>query len=254
MHEDFVKAGAEVIVTNTFATRRVRLKENNLENKFEILNKNAGKIAKKIKDKYPQILIAGGLPPQNTTYSCDTRDEIEIFNNFKDQAKILDPYVDFFYLDVLSSIREITIAVNSIKEFNKPFLIGAHISEGETLPSGEKLSEITKKIEIKNLLGLILACVSPENYEKNIYEIKSIGFPFGFKINAFEKTKITGGYKKNYRKSKSGNPNEFLGKRDDLTPAVLKNLAKKFIDDGATIIGGCCETNPSHIKAFSELK
>ena len=254
VHEDFVKAGAEVIVTNTFAPRRVRLKENNLEDKFEILNKNAGKIAKKIKDKYPQILIAGGLPPQNTTYSCDTRDEIEIFNNFKDQAKILDPYVDFFYLDVLSSIREISIAVNSIKEFNKPFLIGAHISEGVALPSGEKLSEINKKIEIKNLLGLILACVSPENYEKNINEIKSIGFPFGFKINAFEKTKITGGYKTNYEKSKSGNPNEFLGKRDDLTPAVLKDLAKKFIDDGATIIGGCCETNPSHIKAFSELK
>ncbi len=254
VHEDFVKAGAEVIVTNTFATRRVRLKENNLEDKFEILNKNAGKIAKKIKDKYPQILIAGGLPPQNKTYSCDTRDENEIFNNFKDQAKILDPYVDFFYLDVLSSIREISIAINSVKEFNKPFLIGAHISEGVALPSGEKLSEINKKIEIKNLLGLILACVSPENYEKNINEIKSIGFPFGFKINAFEKTKITGGYKTNYEKSKSGNPNEFLGKRDDLTPAVLKDLAKKFIDDGATIIGGCCETNPSHIKAFSELK
>ena len=140
------------------------------------------------------------------------------------------------------------------KEFNKPFLIGAHISEGVTLPSGEKLSEITKKIEIKNLLGLILACGSPENYEKNINEIKSIGFPFGFKINAFEKTKIQGGYTKNYGKSKSGNPNEFLGKRNDLTPTVLKNLAKKFIDDGATIIGGCCETNPSHIKAFSELK
>jgi len=39
-----------------------------------------------------------------------------------------------------------------------------------------------------------------------------------------------------------------------LTPEVLKNFAKEFIDDGATIIGGCCETNPSHIKAFSELK
>ena len=182
------------------------------------------------------------------------KNNVEIFNNFKDQAKILNSYVDFFYFDVLSSVREISIATESISEFNKPFLIGAHISEGITLPSGEKLSEITKKIKIKNLLGLILACVSPENYEKNINEIKSIGFPFGFKINAFEKTKIQGGYTKNYGKSKSGNPNEFLGKRDDLTPAVLKNLAKKFINDGATIIGGCCETNPSHIRAFSELK
>ena len=254
VHEDFVKEGADVIVTNTFATRRLRLKQNNLENKFEILNKQAGEIAKKIKDKYPKILIAGGLPPQNNTYSSDDRDKNEIFNNFKDQAKILDPYVDFFYFDVLSSIREISIAENSIKEFNKPFLIGAHISEGTSLPSGEKLSDITKKINCKNLLGLILACVSPENFKKNIDEIKSIGYPFGFKINAFEKTKITGNFARNLKKSKSRNPNEFLGKRNDLTPKVLKDLAKEFIMDGATIIGGCCETNPSHIKAFSELK
>ena len=254
IHEDFVKAGAEVIVTNTFATRRQRLKQNNLEDKFELLNKHAGEIANSVKDKYPTILIAGGLPPQNTTYSSDERDENEIFNNFKDQAKVLNPYIDFFYFDVLSSVREISIAVKSIKEFNKPFLIGAHISEGTYLPSGEKLSDIMNKIDCKNLLGLILACVSPENFRKNINEIKSIGYPFGFKINAFKKTKVNGGFTKNFKKSKSGNPNEFLGKRNDLTPEVLKNLAKEFIKNGATIIGGCCETRPSHIKAFSELK
>ena len=254
IHEDFVKAGAEVIVTNTFATRRQRLKQNNLEDKFELLNKHAGEIAKSVRDKYPKILIAGGLPPQNTTYSSDERDENEIFNNFKDQAKVLNPYIDFFYFDVLSSVREVLIAVKSIKEFNKPFLIGAHISEGTYLPSGEKLSDIMNKIDCKNLLGLILACVSPENFRKNINEIKSIGYPFGFKINAFKKTKVNGGFTKNFKKSKSGNPNEFLGKRNDLTPEVLKNLAKEFIKNGATIIGGCCETRPSHIKAFSELK
>jgi len=254
IHEDFINAGAEVIVTNTFTTRKARLKENKLEDKFEILNKLAGEIALKVKKKYPNILIAGGLPPQNITYSADTRDKNEIFNDFKDQAKILDPYVDFFYFDVLSSIKEISLATESIKEFNKPFLIGAHISEGTSLPSGEKLSNITKKIDCNKLLGLILACVSPENFEKNMDEIKSLGYPFGFKINAFEKTKISGGYTENYKKSKSGNPNEFLGKRNDLTPNVLKILAKKFIDNGATIIGGCCETKPSHIKAFSILK
>ncbi len=254
VHTDFVEAGAEVIVTNTFTTRRVRLKENNLEDKFEILNNYAGEIAKRVKDKFPKIMIAGGLPPQNNTYLSDERNENEIFINFKEQASIINKYVDFFYLDVLSSIREISIAVNSIKIFDKPFLIGAHISEGTTLPSGEKLSDITKIINCDNLLGIILACVSPENYMKNIKAIKSIGFPFGFKINAFETTKIIGGYTKNFKKSKSGNPNEFLGKRTDLTPEVLKDLAKRFIDDGATIIGGCCETNPLHIRAFSELK
>ena len=253
IHEDFINAGAEVIVTNTFTTRRVRLKENNLENKFEILNKKAGEITKKIKRKYPRILVAGGLPPQNTTYSEDTRKENEIKRNFQDQAKILNPYIDFFYLDVLSSIREINIAIDSIKEFNKPFLIGAHVSEGTSLPSGEKLSDITKNIETKNLLGLILACVSPENFEKNIDEVKKLGFPFGFKMNAFEKTKINGGYTDKYKKSKTGNPNEFLGQRKDLTPDKMAEFAKKFKDAGATILGGCCETTPAHIKKISEL-
>ena len=119
VHEDFVKAGADVIITNTFTTRRIRLRENNIEDKFETLNKFAGEIAKRVKNKYPQILVAGGLPPQNTTYLADTRNESEILNNFNDQAKILNPFVDFFYFDVLSSVKEICIAINSIKEFNK---------------------------------------------------------------------------------------------------------------------------------------
>tara|TARA_B100001121_G_C18635123_1_gene596282 strand:+ start:119 stop:1030 length:912 start_codon:yes stop_codon:yes gene_type:complete len=254
IHEDFVKAGADVIITNTFATRRIRLRQNNIENKFETLNKVAGEIAKRVKKKYPHILIAGGLPPQNITYSADERDEKEILNNFNDQAKILNPFVDFFYFDVLSSIKEISIAINSIKMFEKPFLIGAHISEGTTLPSGEKLSDIMKNIESENLLGLILACVSPENFQKNNEEIKRINCPFGFKLNAFERTKVIGGYTSNFKKSKSGNPNEFLGQRKDLTPEKMAEFSQKFKMSGATILGGCCETRPAHIKKISELK
>tara|TARA_B100000035_G_scaffold20877_1_gene16570 strand:- start:2942 stop:3853 length:912 start_codon:yes stop_codon:yes gene_type:complete len=253
IHEDFVKAGADVIVTNTFTTRRVRLRENNIEDKFETLNKIAGEISKRVKKKYPKILVAGGLPPQNITYSEDKRDESEILNNFKDQARILNPFVDFFYFDVLSSIREISIAIDSIKEFNKPFLIGAHISEGTSLPSGEKLFDITKKIENKNLLGLILACVSPENFNNNIDEIKKTKYPFGFKLNAFETTKIIDGYTEKFKKSKSGNPNEFLGQRKDLTPKKMAEFAKKFKIAGATILGGCCETRPTHIKEIAKL-
>ena len=254
IHKDFIKAGSDVIVTNTFTTRRKRLYENNLDDKFDFLNLTACKIALKVKKSFPNVLIAGGLPPQDITYSEDKRDEKIIYKNFNDQAKILNPHVDFFYLDVLSSIREISIAINSIKEFNKPFLIGAHISEGTFMPSGEKLLDIPKNINTKNLLGIILACVSPENFKKNIDEIKQIGHPFGFKINAFEKTKIKGGYTQNYKNSKSGNPNEFLGTREDLTPNKIFEFAQEFKNAGATILGGCCETRPSHIEMIASLK
>ena len=253
-HVDYIKAGAEVIVTTTFASRKIRLRENKVEDKFEYLNKTAGELAKKTKELYPNILIAGGLPPQNLTYEADDREENEIMENFNSQAKILNPYIDFFYFDVLSSVREVKIAIESIKEFDKPYLIGAHISEGTNLPSGEKITDLIKNIKHENLLGLILSCVSPENYELNLDELKNLGIPFGFKLNAFVTTNPKPNYTGAYNNSKTGNPNEFLGVRKDLTPEKMYEFAKKFKDAGATIIGGCCETRPSHIKAFSKLK
>ena len=252
-HRDFVKAGAEVIVTTTFTTRRKRLKENNIEDKFEYLNKKAGEIAQEVKKEFPDILIAGGLPPQGLTYEADERNEVDITKTFNEQAKILNPYIDFFYFDVWSSIKEFKCGIKAIKEFKKPYLIGIHISEGTKLPSGEKVSDI-KSILDDQLLGVMLSCVSPENYEKNLKELKNLNVPFGFKLNGFMTTKPKGGYTSNYFKNSGGNPNEFLGQRHDFTPNMIGKIAKDFKENGATILGGCCETRPAHIKAMAEIK
>jgi len=253
-HLDFIKSGAEIIVTTTFTTRRMRLRDNNVEDKFEYLNTKAGEIAKKAKDLNPHILVAGGLPPQYLTYEADTRPDVDIKENFYEQAKLLNPFVDFFYFDVLSSVREFQLAIEAIEGFNKPYLIGAHISEGVKLPSGEKISKIISEIEHKNLLGLMLSCVSPENFDENLNEIKNLGVPFGFKLNGFVTTKPKAGYTNTFNKSKTGNPNEFLGKRIDLTPEKMLGFVKKFKDSGATILGGCCETRPDHIREMARLR
>jgi homocysteine S-methyltransferase len=253
-HLDFINSGAEIIVTTTFTTRRMRLRDNGVEDKFEYLNTKAGEIAKKAKDLNPHVLIAGGLPPQYLTYEADTRTNDEIKENFYDQAKLLNPFIDFFYFDVLSSVREFKLAIKAIESFNKPYLVGAHISEGVKLPSGENISEIITTINHKNLLGIILSCVSPENYEQNITELKSLGVPFGFKLNGFVTTNPDKGYTNNFNKSKTGNPNEFLGHREDLIPEKMALIVKKFKEAGATILGGCCETRPAHIKEIAKLK
>ena len=253
-HLDYIKAGAEVIVTNTFATRRIRLEENKVKDKFEYLNTKAGEIAKKTKDEYPNILIAGGLPPQNSTYKADDRSEDIIKDDFYNQAKLLNPYIDFFYFDVLSSIKEINVATQSIEEFNKPYLIGVHISEGTKLPSGEKISELIDKLKNQKLLGVILSCVSPENYRLNLNEIKNLGVPFGFKLNGFLKTTPLSRINKTSSRNDFLQPNEFLGKRKDLTPEKMQEFVKEFKDFGATILGGCCETTPAHIRSFASLK
>jgi len=251
-HRDFVKAGAEVIVTATFTTRRKRLRDNNVEDKFEYLNKKAGEIALEVKKEFPKIFIAGGIPPQNLTYEADNRNEVEITKNFNEQAKLLNPYIDFFYFDVWSSIKEFKCGIKAIEEFEKPYLIGAHISEGTKLPSGESISDIKNIIDDK-LLGIMFSCISPENFEINFKELKSLNVPFGFKINAFITTKPTNGYTSTFTKS-NGNPNEFLGQRKDLTPKKIGEIVKKFKDNGATILGGCCETRPAHINAMATVK
>ena len=251
-HLDFIKAGAEVIVTTTFTTRKSRLRDNDVLDKYEYLNKKAGEIALKVKETFPNVLIAGGLPPQNLTYEADDRDKSEIIENFNSQGKALNQYIDFFYFDVWSSMKEVKCGIEAIKEFKKPYLIGLHISEGTTLPSGENIKEI-KNIIDENALGVMLSCVSPENFEKNINDLKSLNIPFGFKLNGFVTTKLKESYTSLFLGKKS-NPNEILGKREDLTPLKIKDIARRFIENGATIIGGCCETRPSHIAAMAELK
>ena len=251
-HVDFIKAGAEIIVTTTFATRKKRLKENNLLEKFEYLNQKAGEIAQAAKNKFPDTYVAGGIPPQNLTYEADDRVEAEIIENFNSQAKALNHYVDFFYFDVWSSIKEVKCGIEAIKEFKKPYLVGLHISEGTKLPSGEKI-EVIKDVIDENALGVMLSCVSPENFENNLNELKNLKVPFGFKLNGFVTTKLEKSYTSVFIGKKS-NPNEILGKRKDLTPIKIQKIAKKFKDAGATILGGCCEINPTHIKAIANLK
>ena len=77
--------------------------------------------------------------------------------------------------------------------------------------------------------------------------------PFGFKLNGFVTTKLQESYTSVFLGKKT-NPNEILGKRKDLTPIRMQAIAKKFIENGATIIGGCCETGPSHIEAMAKIK
>ena len=252
-HVDYIKAGAEVIVTTTFASRKTRLRENKVEDKFEYLNKKAGEIAKKTKDTYPDVLIAGGLPPQGSTYKEDNRSNDEISEDFYKHAELLNPYSDFFYLDVISSIKELKLAIKSINEFKKPYLIGAHISQGKTMPSGEKISDIITNNKNEDLLGIMLSCVSPENFQLNLDELKNLGVPFGFKLNSYLKTNPFPNLDDHEKNKKSVDPKEFLGTRNDLTPKKMAEFVKKFKDSGATILGGCCETSPAHIKDMSEL-
>ena len=255
-HLAFINAGAEVIVTATFTARRFRLIQNDCEQYFEKINTNAVELALKARDiSKKEVLIAGGLPNQNQTYSADLGEDLDsIEKNFFDQAKFLNNGIDFFYLDVLSSGMECEIALKSIELFNLPVLVGIHLRENGLLPSGEKINDIVEKYKNNKWLGVVVACVSPKAYEATVKNLQQLDIPYGFKLNAFKE--IPEGYTVASKDQwgNAGNPTTILGVNTDLNESKFYEYVKKFKENGATILGGCCEIGPSHIREIAKLK
>ena len=255
-HLDFIKSGADVIVTNNFSARRTRMIQNKVEEHFNYANEKAGELALKAKEiSKKNVLIAGSLPGQNDTYVLDQRDKKIIEKGFHDQAKLIKPFVDFFYLDVLCGTKECELALNVVEKMNLPVLVGLHVKKNGKLPSNENISEVVEKCKNKNWLGIILACVSPEIIEKTIDEVKQLDIPFGYKANLWKTEEPVPVHKFASPSDEIGtDPAKVMGTREDHTDVMFLEFSKKMISKGATILGGCCETKPSHINKISSLK
>ena len=255
-HLDYINAGAEVITTSTFSSGSIRMSQNKVSHLFEFANKKSCELAIKAKEKSKsEVLIAGSIPAQFDTYKEDKRDNKIIHESFMNQIKCIIEFVDFIYLDVISSGREIAIATEIIEKFNKSILVGIHLSKNGRLPSGENIEQVINKYKSSSWIGIISSCVSIEIAEKSINELKISNLPFGYKVNLWghdEPSPIGRINKANYYED-AVNLNTVMGKRE-VEDSVFKNLGKKFVENGATILGGCCETNPKHTKILSSLK
>ena len=260
MHKNFINAGSQLIVTSNFSVRRRLLKNYNLLDKFEFGIRSAGALALKAKNESDKkVIVAGSLPNQGVTYSpIHFETDETMFNYFREIAKILKDYVDIFYLDVLCSIKEIKIALEASKEFNKQVLVGVHLRYDGKLPSGESLDELFETIQKFNCCGIVSACVSPEIVNLSIPMFNKQKLPFGYKMNLFKqlptsnKEKFSSeGFEGNYDYI---DPAELLGTRNqEFGDEKYKNFVLNSLNQGVTLVGGCCEVKPRHIEAIKNL-
>ena len=246
-HLDFINAGSKIITTSNFTIRKRRLAQNKLEDKLNVFLEISGKLAQKaVKLSKKKIEIAGSLPTRGETYKSDIfLSDKELLREFQESASILNTYVDLFYLDVLCSYKEIELALESIKNFDKDVIVGIHLKDTGKLPSGENILGLKKILSNYKIRAVIGGCISPEIYQKVSAELKQLNYEYGFKINAFENIPD------DWSITPNANPNLSLGKRTDLDPDVFVDFCKKAINDGASFVGGCCEINHHHIQALS---
>ena len=113
VHQSFIDAGSTVITTNNYTVVPHVLKQRDSLHLFESLVISAGQCAynARIRSKKPQVLIAGCLPPLHTTYRPDLvdQDALQSEATYQDIIKWLDPFVDFYLAESLSSIQELNL-------------------------------------------------------------------------------------------------------------------------------------------------
>lgn len=249
IHRDYIRAGARIITTNTYSTKRPRLEPVGLGGQLEPLNRLAGELACQARDEHgPDVLIAGSLPPLHGSYRPDlVRPFDEIEPLYREQAEILAPYVDLFLCETMSSAAEAFAAATGAASTGKPIWVAWTLDEaGEgRLRSGESVTEAAAALKGLPVSGLLANCCPPESITAAMPELAALGpWPCGGYANGFALVPADWG---------PGDAVAALGQREDLGPEAYAGHVRAWIAAGARLVGGCCEIGPEHIAHLREM-
>jgi S-methylmethionine-dependent homocysteine/selenocysteine methylase len=247
VHEDYIRAGADVITTNSYACIRNNFEPEGLAGHLGEMNRLAADLAHRARDNCGKdVLIAGSMGPQRGSYRPDLVGSFdETRELYSEQAAFLAPYVDFFICETLSCLLEARAAASAALSTGKPVWLSWSIQDdgSSKLRSGESIHDAWRDIAELGVDAILLNCSPPEAIGEVLPGLVSISdVPVGAYANAF--TPIP--EKWDFHGDESIPPS-----RVDVTPQAYASHAANWVASGARIVGGCCEVGPAHI---SELR
>lgn len=254
IHEDFIRAGATVITSNSYALVPFHIGETRFTTDGQRLAALSGELAQAaVKNINPAAQVAGSLPPLFGSYQPDLFD----VNHAKQLAKPLidglSPFVDLWLLETQSSIIEPQSIIPLLPKDNKPIWVSFTIEDEDlkdmpTIRSGESVREAVTAALPLDIAAILFNCSQPEVMGDAIAVTKQVltekqanHVRIGCYANAFAPA------------SNKGSANEQVSEiRQDLNPEQYLQWAKQWQDNGATLIGGCCGIGPEHIQLLSD--
>lgn len=245
-HELFIKAGSDIIITSNYCSTPYYLKKIGKTTEHQKLyTKVAGEIAKDLQSEYTHIKVAGSIPPYGESYrTTENISEIDLLEHYTITIDSLKDSVDFFIAETITSIREFKLILRSISTIKCFIYFSFCIKEdGLTLYDGTSINNVINIIKNNSnkIKGILFNCSPINCIDKAIYHIKEnlVDYPhleFGCYPNKHtvipEKFNLQTNNKIQYR---------------NITPEEYLIYSKKWIDLGATIIGGCCGIGPTYI-------
>lgn len=246
IHRDYFDRGATVATTNTYAVHRSRLVRAGIEDQLEQLIDAALTQAELARDGRAGR-IAGALGPLLATYRPDLNpDPDEAAQKFAELVRLMQNRVDLFLIETVSSVTEAEGALRGTEGCGKPVWLALSVmdEDGARLRSGEPLGAIAPLVERFDPQAVLINCTRPEAVPAALEILATLQRPYGAYANGF--TRISDDF------LKDAPTVDALEARHDLDPSAYAAHAMSWVDQGATIIGGCCEVGPEHIEALAK--
>ncbi len=259
IHEEYLKAGADIIETNTFNATSISLADYQMEDLAYEINFESAKLAKEAADKFTKAnpekprYVAGSMGPTNKTASMspDVNDSgfravsfDDLVRAYSEQIKgLLDGGADILMVETIFDTLNAKAALFAIDQILEeralhdfPVMVSGTITDksGRTL-SGQTLEAFLNSVSHIKLLSVGLNCAFGAHDLRPYVEELSEKAPFYISAHP-----------------NAGLPNE-LGEYDE-SPHKMSLQIKDYLDNQyVNIIGGCCGTTPEHIREIAKL-
>ncbi|WP_420012371.1 homocysteine S-methyltransferase family protein [Tateyamaria sp.] len=246
VHADFFAAGATIATANSYAVHLDRLARTDMEGRFADLHAMAVAEAQAARAGNGSGLVAGAIGPLGASYRPDLHPSVDVaVPLFVEVAAQLAGECDLLIGETVASVDHARDMLAATLPFGKPVWIALTVddTDGTRLRSGEPLADAIPVVQ-NGAAAVLINCSTPEVIPAALDILKDAGLPFGAYANGFEK--ISDGF------LEEAPTVDALNMRRDFTPELYADHVMRWVDQGATIVGGCCEVSPAHIAKIAE--
>ena len=267
IHEDYIKAGAEIITANSFSAGPTTLEKAGLRDHTAKLNNIAVRLAQEARDNVgadKQVLIAGSMTTAEPWHDPHITPSIGVArSHYREQSELLaNAGVDLFLIEFMVRIFDIEVAIEEAVKTGVPTWVGlaCQFNRGELFLGlygrlgNETIPQVVETVASKGASGMFIMHTFPEHTALGLGELmENWSLPVGAYANTGDldrKTPVAS------KATSGGKGVEYPYTQWDFSGAVSPDeylkYAQEWVNMGAQIIGGCCGTSPEHIKKLKE--
>ncbi len=238
IYDEYVDAGADILTANTFRTSHYCLAKVGLERDCASLTRKAVQISRSAAERVRRpVMVAGSIAPLEDCYAPElTPDATTLTREHRRQAEtLLNAPVDLLVVESMPTKKEALIATGAAVATGLPVITSLLAREGATLFDGTPLMNLLNELLVLPIELVAVNCCSVRACSEAIWALAQTHHPFGAYANA-------------------GQPDGSFGKQvEPMDVDEYARAARGWIEAGASLVGGCCGTQPKHIARLRQL-